>query len=116
MRIRFQADADLNEIIISILLRRAPQIDFQTAPAAGLEGLGDPAVLSIAARESRILVSHDQSTMGQVFARFILNNSSPGVFIVPQHLSPFVVADELFLIWFASEPQEWTNRICSLPL
>ena len=42
MRIRFQADADLNEVIISILPRRAPEIDFQTATTARLEGLGDP--------------------------------------------------------------------------
>jgi len=59
MRIRFQADADLNEVIISVLLRRAPEIDFQTATTAGLEGLGDPEVLAAAAGEGRILVSRD---------------------------------------------------------
>jgi hypothetical protein len=34
MKPRFQADADLNEIIVSALLRREPTIDFQTATAA----------------------------------------------------------------------------------
>jgi hypothetical protein len=116
MRIRFQADADLNEVIVSILLRRVPEMDFQTATTAGLEGLGDAEVLSIAAGEGRILVSHDQSTMGEHFGQFVAENESPGVFIIPQHLSPFVAADELLLVWFASEPNEWTNRICYLPL
>ena len=37
MKVRFQADADLNEIIVTALLRREPSIDFQTATAAGLE-------------------------------------------------------------------------------
>jgi hypothetical protein len=31
MKVRFQADADLNEILIKAALRREPAIDFQTA-------------------------------------------------------------------------------------
>ena len=34
MKVRFQADADLNEIIVEALLRREPSIDFCTATAA----------------------------------------------------------------------------------
>jgi len=36
MKIRFQADADLNQIILLATVRREPSIDFQTAEAAGL--------------------------------------------------------------------------------
>ena len=36
MPIRFQADADLNQIIVSAVLRRVPAIDFRTGTAAGL--------------------------------------------------------------------------------
>lgn len=39
MKVRYQADADLSELILKILLRRAPAIDFQTARTAGLTGL-----------------------------------------------------------------------------
>jgi hypothetical protein len=42
MSVRFQADADLNHIIVKATLRREPRIDFQTAHAAGLLGLRDP--------------------------------------------------------------------------
>lgn len=35
MPIRFQADADLNQIIVSAVVRRVPGIDFRTAMAAG---------------------------------------------------------------------------------
>lgn len=49
MKLRFQADADFNEILVRALLRREPSIDFQTALAAGLMGLSDVEVLSLAA-------------------------------------------------------------------
>jgi len=35
MKIRFQADADPNQIILLATIRREPSIDFQTAQAAG---------------------------------------------------------------------------------
>jgi predicted nuclease of predicted toxin-antitoxin system len=63
MNIRFQADADLNQNIVTGILRREPAIDFQTASAAGVRGLGDIEVLQLAAKEGRILVSHDPKTM-----------------------------------------------------
>jgi len=31
MKVRFQADADLNQIIVAASLRRAPEVDFRTA-------------------------------------------------------------------------------------
>ncbi|MCI0336729.1 MAG: DUF5615 family PIN-like protein [Acidobacteria bacterium] len=116
MKARFQADADLHQTIVSIVVRREAGVDFQTAPAAELIGLDDLEVLAIAAREGRIVVSHDQSTMPDHFAEFIQNQTSPGLLIVPQHLSLVVAAEELLLIWHASEAKEWINRISFLPL
>jgi hypothetical protein len=49
MRIRFQADADLDGRVIKALKRKAPEIDFRTARVGGLEGVGDQEVLRIAA-------------------------------------------------------------------
>lgn len=60
MKIRFQADADLNEEIVSGLIRQEPSIDFQTADEASLRGLSDEDVLQKAAQEKRILVTHDR--------------------------------------------------------
>lgn len=48
MKVRFQADADLNQIIVKAILRREPSIDFQTALAASLVGLDDNEVLTLA--------------------------------------------------------------------
>jgi hypothetical protein len=113
---RFQADADLDEDIVTGLLRRETYIDFQTAEAAGLRGRVDSEVLLLAAREGRLLVSHDRKTMPLHFAQFISDNTSPGVLIVPQRLSIRSAIEELLMVWAASEAEEWVNRICILPL
>lgn len=78
MALRFQADADLNQIIVSAVLRRVPDIEFKTATAAGLAGLADREVLARAAHEGRILVTHDQTTMPRHFGEFVQEQRSPG--------------------------------------
>ncbi len=47
MNVCYQADADLNQAIVTGLLRRESTIDFQTAFAAGLEGVKDLDVLQL---------------------------------------------------------------------
>lgn len=116
MRVRYQADADLNQIIVSAVIRRVIDIDFRTAPAANLAGLDDPDVLALAAQDQRILVSHDQSTMPHHFAAFIAKQTSAGVLIVPQHRPLPQIVDDLILIWLATQAEEWINRIAYLPL
>jgi predicted nuclease of predicted toxin-antitoxin system len=64
VNVRYQADADLNQTIVTGVLRREATIDFQTAFAAGLEGVKDPEVLAIATQQKRILVSHDRNLFG----------------------------------------------------
>ncbi|BAY45708.1 hypothetical protein SAMD00079811_33150 [Scytonema sp. HK-05] len=49
--IRFQADGDFNQNIVTGVLRRESTIDFQTALVADLEGLQDRQVLQLAAKQ-----------------------------------------------------------------
>lgn len=114
--IRYQADADLNQAIVTGVLRREPTVDFQTALAAGLEGVKDLEVLAMAAQQQRILVSHDRRTMPLEFAQFMTGNQSSGVIIVSRKLPIEVAIEELLLIWAASTAAEWVNRIAKLPL
>jgi hypothetical protein len=116
MKIRFQADADLNEDIVLGLTRLEPQIDFQTASEAGLRGMWDLEVLSRAAEDKRILVSHDRRTMPKHLAEFLLDNTSPGVFIIGQNVSVRKAIDELLLIWSCSDSEEWMNLLVDIPL
>jgi hypothetical protein len=112
----YQADADLNQAIVTGVLRREPTINFQTAFAAGLEGVKDIEVLAIAAKQGRVLVSHDRKTMPSEFAEFISNNQSSGVIIVSRKLPIEIVIEELLLIWAVSSAEEWVDRIAKLPL
>jgi hypothetical protein len=116
VRVKFQADADLNLVNVFSLLRQEPTIDFQTALAANFASRHDLDVLAISATERRVLVTHDQKTMPDHFAEFVAHQESTGVIIVPQHLPVSAVVDELLLIWGASEAEEWINRISYLPL
>lgn len=51
--VRYLADANLHDGIVTGSLRREPAIDFLSANAAKLEGVADPEVLAVAAsRES----------------------------------------------------------------
>jgi len=114
--VRFQADADLNQIIVAALVRRAPGVDFRTAEVAHLKGLDDPDVLALAASEGRVLVTHDSRTMPGHFGAFVESHRSAGVIVIPQHLPVSVAVDELLLVWSATSAEDWANRICSLPL
>lgn len=116
MKVRYQADADLNAEIVAGVLRREPLVDFRSAAEARLRGVHDRDVLAIAAAEGRILVTHDRRTMPGHFATFIREHDSPGVFIIGQNVNTRAAIEELLLIWAASDSHEWQNLIVALPL
>ena len=116
MSVRFQADADLNHIIVKATLRREPGIDFQIAHVANLAGVVDQEVLALAAQAGRVLVTHDRKTMPKNFAEFIVHTSSSGVVVIPQKLPVRAAVEDLLLIGTASEAEEWINRMQVLPL
>jgi hypothetical protein len=115
VKVRFQADADFNEDIVRGVLRRESQVDFSTATTSNLRSLSDVQVLAFAARDNRILVSHDRKTMPYAFAKYIQTNTSSGVLIVSQKTDLLRVIDEILLVWSASEAKEWTNQIAAIP-
>ena len=70
----------------------------------------------MAAKEERVLVSHDRRTMPLHFADFITKNNSYGVLIVPQDILIAEAIENIILIWSASDVKEWIDRIFYLPL
>jgi hypothetical protein len=116
MKIRFQADADLNQAIVTGVIRREPTIDFQTANISNLSGLSDLEVLNFVAQETRVLISHDQRTMPKYFAEFVVDQTSAGVIIVLQSFPINEAINSLIKIWQTSEAEDWINRIAYLPL
>ena len=76
MRVRFQADNDLRKAIVRGVIRREREVDFRSAQNAGLDSLPDSAVLRMAARDGRVLVSHDFQTMPAHFREFTQSTRS----------------------------------------
>lgn len=117
MSIRFQADNDLNQLIVSATFRREPALDFQSAQIARLDHLDDQTVLRQAAFEGRILVTHDKRTMPRHLAEFLAKgNNSPGVLLViPQDASLRAVVETLVLLWTDNRPDDWANALTVIP-
>jgi hypothetical protein len=83
VKLRFQADADLRQAIVTGTLRHSSDLDFQSAGAVPFDSLDDLLVLALAAEQDRVLVSHDQNTMELHFRQFVRNKRSPGLILIP---------------------------------
>ncbi|HET9320244.1 MAG TPA: DUF5615 family PIN-like protein [Bryobacteraceae bacterium] len=116
MRVKFQADADLDGRVVRGLRRKMPEIDFRTAAGAELDGLEDSEVLRIAAQNGRVLVSQDRRTMPGHFRRFVAETTSSGLILLREGIAIATAVEELALIWSASEGEEWVNRLVWIPL
>lgn len=78
--------------------------------------MSDPEVLAVAARDGRVLPTHDQRTMPRYFGEFIATETSSGVLIVPQRLAIAVAVADIILIGSSMDAEEWVNTIRFLPL
>jgi len=117
MKLRFQADADLDGRVLRGLRRAAPEIDIRSAADARLAALDDIQVLRFAAAEGRVLISQDRRTMPGHFEQFVRSGSnSAGVVLLREGISIATAIEELSLLWAASEASEWTNRLLWIPL
>jgi hypothetical protein len=115
--IRFLADEDFNNDFLRALRRRRPAVDVVRVQDVGLSGRPDPAVLTWAAEQRRVLLTHDAATLvGHALARLAAGEAMPGVLVAPQAASPTAVIADLELIDDASEPADWDARVVFLPL
>jgi hypothetical protein len=84
---------------------------------AGLSGASDPEVLEWAARQGRVLVTHDVSTLSKhAYERVATGQPMPGVFEVGTGLSVARAIDDLLLIVECSLEGEWEGQVRYLPL
>ncbi len=113
---RFLADEDLRSSIVQAV-RLESNVDITTVVAEGQSSISDEDVLAYAWENRWLLVSHDVNTM-KAFAerRLAEGQSIHRLFLAPQSRSTRTVAENLVLIWSASEFEEWRDRIVYLPL
>jgi Domain of unknown function (DUF5615) len=95
---RFLADENLNNDIVRGLLRRKTDFDIVRVQDVGLSGADDPTVLEWAAREKRVLFTHDVSTITRyAYERVGAGKAMPGVFEVSRGLPLGSVIEDILL-------------------
>lgn len=115
--LRLATDEDFNNRILRGLLRRSPDVDIVRVQDAGLAGRSDVEVLEWAAREGRVLLTHDVTTMKRyVDERVAAGLAMPGVFEVIQHMPVAQAIEDILLIAECSLEGEWEGQVRFLPL
>ncbi len=111
------ADENFNNDILRGLLRRRPDLDIVRIQDVGLSGADDPTVLDWAAREGRVLLTHDVSTITRyAYERVRAGLPMPGVFEVSRTLSIGRVIEDILLLAECSLEGEWEGQVRYLPL
>jgi len=115
--LRLAADENFNADIVRGLLRRMPALDIIRVQDAGLTGADDRFVLAWAAREGRVLLTHDVTTMTKfAYDRVEAGLAMPGVFEVSRLVPVGRAIDDLLLLAECSLDHEWESQIRYLPL
>ena len=115
--IRLAADENFNGLIVRGLLRRNPNLDILRVQDTEVSEADDPVVLEWAAREGRILVTHDVNTIPRfAYERVQAGKPMPGVFEVSDTLPIGQAIEDLLLLAECSQEGEWEGRVIYIPL
>src|SRR5262245_59681058 len=97
--LRLASDADVHGEIIRGLRRRRPEIDLVRTQDALPEGTPDPQVLTWAAAENRILITHDRNTMvGFAYQRVAGGEPMPGLIATTNEQSIGSAIDDILVV------------------
>ena len=110
--LRLVSDANVKGPILGGLFLRQPAIDLVRVQDVGLRTADDPQILSWAASEDRILITHDRATMIS-FAndRVRAGLSMPGVFIIRERPPYRPTIEAILIANGCSSQDEWKDRV-----
>ena len=94
-------------------------LDMVRVQDVSLRTKGDPEILEWAAREGRIVISRDKSTMPDHAAeRIHQGKTMPGLLVVPHDWRKHIrqIIEDLLLIEECSSREEWEKQVLYLPL
>ena len=115
--LRLAADENFNNAIIRGLLRRKPDLDIIRVQDVGLSGAEDPVVLEWAAKEGRVLLTQDVTTITHhAYERVKAGKSMPGVFEVSRAVPIGTAIEDILLLAECSFEGEWEGQVRYLPL
>jgi hypothetical protein len=115
--LRWLADENFNNDILRALFRGKPEIDIVRAQDVGLTGIDDEGLLAWAAKQDRVLLTHDVSTItAHAYHRVTKGEAMPGVFEVACDAWMRATGDDILLLTECSSPGEWEGQVRYLPL
>ena len=114
---RFLADENFSGPILNGLRRLIPELDVIRAQDTEIYKASDPDLLEWAAKNQRIVLSHDvQTLIGFAYDRVDKGSFMPGVVIVSGAISNGQAIEELSLMIGASTPDEFEDQVKYIPI
>jgi predicted nuclease of predicted toxin-antitoxin system len=114
--LRLLSDENFNNDIITGMLRRQPDIELVRNQDVGLMEADDPSILSWAAAEGRVVLTHDRKTFARyAFDRVRAGEPMPGVFVVHRKTPIGKAIEELLFLAVCSFDGEWEGKVLFLP-
>lgn len=113
---RFLADENFSGTLLRGLLRRLPELDILRVQDVGLTHADDSTILEWAAREGRILLTHDVATVTlYAYQRTAQGLPMPGVIEVIATAPIGQVIEDLVLLTLSSYPGEYEGQVLYIP-
>ncbi len=115
--VRYLFDVNCNARIIRGIRRRTSKFDVITVQEAGLAGADDATILTYAAEQGLVVVSHDARTMiAHAIAKLAVNPPMVGLIVIPQAYPIGHAIEDLLFIAEVSTGEEWQGQLIFLPL
>lgn len=118
-QVAYLLDENVPRALAAALRRREPAMDVRRVGQSGMPTIGssDPELLSYCEQAQRILVSRDRATLPMHIADHIAaGGHTTGVLLATHRCTLANMAEDLILIWIATDSSEWTDVAEYLPL
>jgi len=113
----FMSDVNFNGKIIRGLVRQEPSLSVVRFQDVGPQNAADPEVLDRAAKEGRVLLTHDRKTMPNFAnARVEGGEKMPGVIVVNDRMPIGRAIDEILSYVRRDPPAELENLVMYVPM
>lgn len=110
--IRLLSDENFNGHILRGLLRLLPDLDIVRVQDTPLASASDPEILEWTAKEGRILLTHDVSTVTHfAYERMRAGQPMPGVVEVSTSMAIGRAIEEIQLLVEAGVPEDFENQV-----
>ncbi len=108
-------DENFNHRILRGVRLRIRRLDSVVAQSAGLGGADDALVLSWAAEQGRVIVTHDRQTLPKfAYDRVRSNQRMPGVIVVGDEMPIGRAIEDLTIYLECGSPQDFENFVLFL--